>query len=315
VVLIVEPLDPEVMQWLVSRHAVRYAPDLARDPRALRQALRPVRALVIPPTVALDVDTLAQAPTLQAVGRLSGGIENIDFEACARAGVEVVRPTDATAPAEAEFVIGALLQLLRRVPVVNNEGSLVGRELGGATVGLIGLNPTAQLLAQLLHAFGARVIGYDPQKHASDPLWERWAIAPVTLRELMAESDGVAVLLGYFSRYHGLLAERHLALCKPNQVLVSLSPSGLFDTAALADVLATGRMAAAWMDSVDAGEMLPGQPLQQLDTLQISPRVASTTRESRIRAAWDVARRIDTLLSPPPDLRPRPDAPPGLADD
>ena len=53
-VLIVEPLEPEVMQWLAERHAVRYAPELARDPRALRQSLFNVRALIIPPSVALD---------------------------------------------------------------------------------------------------------------------------------------------------------------------------------------------------------------------------------------------------------------------
>ena len=53
-VLIVEPLEPDVMQWLGERHAVRYAPELARDARALRQALFNVRALVIPPSVALD---------------------------------------------------------------------------------------------------------------------------------------------------------------------------------------------------------------------------------------------------------------------
>ena len=124
-ILIIEPLDPEVMQWLVARHPVRYAPDLARDPRGLRQALRSVQALIIPPTVALDADSLGRAPLLRAVGRLSAGAENIDFEACAQAGVEVVRPSDATAQAEAEFMIGALLQMLRRVPVVNAEGSLL----------------------------------------------------------------------------------------------------------------------------------------------------------------------------------------------
>ena len=117
-VLIVEPLDPEVMQWLVARHPVRYAPDLARDLAGLRLALRKVRAVIVPSTVALDADALAMAPQLKAVGRLSAGSENIDFESCARAGVEVVRPTDATAQAEAEFMIGALLQMLRRVPVV-----------------------------------------------------------------------------------------------------------------------------------------------------------------------------------------------------
>jgi len=304
VVLIVEPLDPEVMQWLVARHPVRYAPDLARDPRALRMALRNVRALVIPPNVSVDADTLVQAPLLQAVGRLSGGAENIDFEACARAGVEVVRPGDATAQAEAEFMIGALLQMLRRVPVVNNEGLLVGRELCGSTIGLVGLPPAAYPLAQLLQAFGTRVIGYDLVLHANDPHWARWGVEPVGLRELMESSDGVCVMLTYYSRHHGLLGERYLSFCKPNQVLVSIAPTSLFDEAALADVLGTGRLAAAWFDS-----MKPGQPLQQLDTLQVTPRVASTTRESRIRAAWDVARRIDTLLAPG-ELRPKPASPP-----
>ena len=298
VVLIVEPLDPEVMQWLVARHAVRYAPDLARDPRALRLSLRNVQALIIPPTVALDADALARAPLLKAVGRLSAGAENIDFEACARAGVEVVRPSDATAQAEAEFMIGALLQMLRRVPVVNAEGLLVGRELGSATVGLVGMGPAAQPLAMLLQAFGSRAIGYDPVLHANDPLWSRWQVEPVGLRELMEQSDGVCVMLNNYTRYQGLLGERYLAFCRSNQVLVSLTSTSLFDENTLAEVLGSGRMAAAWFDSLEPGLLAPGRLLHQIDTLQVTPRVASTTLESRVRAAWDVARRIDTLLTP-----------------
>lgn len=297
VVLIIEPLDPDVMQWMVSRHPVRYAPELARDPRQLRQALRPVQALVVPATVALDAETLAQAPRLRAVGRLSAGLENIDFEACARAGVEVVRAGDATAQAEAEFLIGALLQLLRRVPVVNAEGLLVGRELAGATVGLVGLSPAAQPLVNLLGAFGARVLGYDPSVHQQDPRWAALGVEPVQLRELMALSDGVCVMLSYFSRYQRLLGERYLPFCKPNQVLASLSPSGLFDTHRLAEVLGTGRMAAAWFDSMEPGELDDGQPLAALNNLQVTPCVASTTLESRLRAAWEVVRRIDQLLA------------------
>lgn len=297
VVLIVEPLDPEVMQWLVARHPVRYAPDLARDPPALRQALRSVRAMVIPPTVALDAATLAQAPQLRAVGRLSAGAENIDLEACARAGVEVVRAGDATAQAEAEFMVCALLQMLRRVPVVSAEGLLVGRELHGATVGLVGMAPAAQPLAALLAAFGTRVLGYDPALHPSDALWLRWQVEPSGLRELMEQSDGVCVMLGWFTRYQQLLGERYLGFCKPNQVLASLSPTGLFDTQALAEVLGSGRMAAAWFDSMEPGLRAPGQPLAGIDTLQVTPRVASTTRESRVRAAWDVARRIDAVIA------------------
>lgn len=302
-ILIVEPLEPEVMQWLGERHAVRYAPEMAHDPRALRQALFNIRALIIPPSVALDAQVLHFAPVLRAVGRLSSGAENIDLDACSRAGVEVVRSVTAGAVAEAEFMIGALLALLRRVPVINAEGLLVGRELGGSTVGLIGMVPASRSLAQLLTAFGARVVGYDPAVHASDSLWGRWRVEPLPLRELMEQSDGVCVQLGYFTRYQGLIGERFLPFCRPHQVLVSIAHSSLFDEAALADVLATGRMAAAWFDSMEPGALDPGRPLHDIDTLQITPRVASTTRESRIRSAWAVARRIDELLTggtPPP---------------
>lgn len=305
--LIVEPLEPEVLQWLEARYPVRYAPELARDPLGLRRALFQVRAVVTPPSVAIDEAVLKAAPHLRAIGRLSAGVENIDLEACARADIEVVRPTNASAQAEAEFAIGALLQLLRRVPVVNAEGLLVGRELGNARVGLVGMTPAAKPLAALLKAFGADVVGYDPGLHASDPLWAQWGVRPVPLRTLFEQCDGVCLLLAFFTRYRGLLGERYLVACKPHQVLVSLTHSSIFDEAALAYALISARMAAAWFDSLEPGALDPGRPLHEVETLQVTPRVASTTRESRRRSAWAVARRIDELLAdtnPPATFRP-----------
>ena len=305
--LIVEPMEPDVVQWLEARYRVRIAPELARDPLGLRRALFQVRALISPSSVAVDEAALKAAPLLCAVGRLSAGVENIDLDACARAGVEVVRPSHASASAEAEFAIGALLQLLRRVPVINNEGLLVGRELGGSRVGLVGMTPAARPLAALLDAIGAEVVGDDPQLHASDPLWAQWGVRPVALRALIEQCDAVCVLLAFFTRYRGLIGERYLAGCRVNQVLVSLAHSSVFDEAALAEALNSSRMAAAWLDSLDPGALDPGRALHGVRTLQITPRVASTTRESRKRSAWAVARRIDELLSAEPsrgDFRP-----------
>lgn len=301
--LIVEPIEAEVMQWLDARHPVRYAPELAHDPRLFRQALYGVRAVILPPSVALDAQTLQQAPLLRAVGRVSSGPENIDLEACSRAGVEVVRSLTASAQAEAEFMIGALLSLLRRVPIVGSDGLLVGRELGAATVGLIGMAPAARAMAQLLGAFGSRVVGYDPALHAADGVWERWRVRPIGLRDLLERSDAVCVQLTYFSRYQRLLGDRFLPYCKPNQVLVSIAHSAVFDEAVLADVLTSGRMAGAWLDSLEPGALDEGRPLAGVETLQVTPRVASTTRESRLRSSWTVVQRIDELLSLTPALR------------
>lgn len=299
-VLIVEPLEPELLQWVGARHPTRFAPQLERDPLALRRALFDVRALIVPSSVALDAHALRQAPVLRAVGRLSAGAENLDAEAFAEADVEIVRPGGASAAAEAEFAIGAMLQLLRRIPVQGPDGARVGRELGGATVGLVGLPAAARPLAQLLHAFGARVFGYDPAVHATDALWETWQIEPLGLGELVRVSDVLCVLLGYFSRYRGLLGERFLPECKPDQVLVSLAHSSLFDESALAEALGSGRMLAAWFDSLEPGLLDPGRPLHRITNLQVTPRVASTTRESRNRSAWMVLRRIHEILSQAP---------------
>ncbi len=298
-VLIVEALDPEVLEWISQRHPTRYAPELDRDPRALRQALFNVRALVIPGSTALDAQALQFTPVLRVVGRVSSGAESLDAHACARAGVEVVRPGAASAHAEAEFAVAAMLQLLRRVPVVSADGMLVGRELGSATVGLVGMTTTVRPLMKLLHAFGTQVVGYDPAVHASDSLWARSGIEPMGLRDVVERADVLCVLMQYFPRYRGLMGSRYFANCKPNQVLINLSHSHLFDEATLAEELSSGRMAAAWFDSMEPGLQDPGRPLHGVRNVQVSPRVAGTTRESRLRSAWAVAKRIDEVLSEP----------------
>lgn len=298
--LIVEPLESEVMQWLAERHVVQFAPELAVNGPALREALFQAQGVILPPGVAIDASLLRAAPRLRVIGRMSAGVENLDVEACRTAHVELVRSLTATASAEAEFVIGALLALLRRVPVQASDGMLVGRELGCSTIGLIGMSPAARMLAQLLPAFGARVIGYDPSLHHSEALWAQWGIEPVSLRELMEHSDGVSVQLSYFQRYRGLIGERVLSFAKAGQVLVSIAHSGLFDEAALANAISSSRILAAWFDSVEPGLLDPGRPLFGLEALQVTPRLASTTRESRVRAAWGVARRIHELLADQP---------------
>jgi phosphoglycerate dehydrogenase-like enzyme len=167
--------------------------------------------------------------------------------------------------------------------------------------------PSARMIAQLLGAFGVRILGYDPTLHATDPSWAEWQVAHAGLREIVERSDVLCVQLDYFSRYNGLLGDRFLRHSKANQVVVSTAHSRLFDESALATALRSGRIAAAWLDSVEPGALDPHRPLHGIETLQVTPRVAATTRESRQRSAWAVARRIDELLvapsAAPPDFR------------
>lgn len=269
--LIVEPLEADVMQWLSERHQVQFSPELANEPALLREALHHMQALILPPGVAVDVSLLRAAPRLRVVGRMSAGGENIDLDACRAARVEVIRSATATASAEAEFAIGALLAMLRRVPVQASDGMWVGRELGCVTVGLIGMSPAARMLAQLLPAFGTRVVGYDPSLHQSDPIWVQWGIEPLPLHELMEQSEGVCVQLAYFPRYRGLIGERVLGFAKQGQVVVSIAHSAVFDDVALAEALNSGRILAAWFDSLEPGLLEAGRALANAPGLQVTP--------------------------------------------
>ncbi|RZT95355.1 NAD(P)-dependent oxidoreductase [Rivibacter subsaxonicus] len=294
--LIAEPIEAPVLQWLESRHRVQYAPELAHDARALRQSLFNVRAALLPSTVRVDEQLLAFAPVLSVVARVGVGLENLDVEACVRAGVEVVRGAGATAAAEAEFLLGAVLALLRGIDP-HLPRPPVPRELAGATVGLIGLAPASRPLSAMLSGFGSRLVGYDPSVHASDQLWGRWRVEPLPLQELLQSADAVCVQLPWYSRYQGLIGERHLGHCKPQQLIVSTSHAALFELEALAQALRSGRVAAAWLDSIDLGLFEPGRPLCGVPNLVTTARLAGRTVEARERAVWTVAQQLDELLS------------------
>jgi D-3-phosphoglycerate dehydrogenase / 2-oxoglutarate reductase len=297
--LVAEPLEAEVLQWLQARHDCVYAPRLTDDRKRFGEALAQARAVMLPTQMPVNARVLARAPMLRAIGRIVGGQEHIDLDACARAGVEVLRSPEATAPAEAEFMLGALLTLLRPNPLAPHR--IVGRELAHCTIGLVGMGPGARRLATVLQSLGTQVHGYDPALHASDPQWQRWGMQPVGLRELFEQSDAVCLHLPIYSRYVGLLGDRVLPWCKPGQVLVSVSPIELFDETVLADLLNSGRIAAAWLDSVGADTLAPGKPLHGATGLQTTPRLASYTREARLRSAWGVARQVHDVLRRTPD--------------
>ena len=307
-ILLLEDLAPDARQWLAARHALDYRPELADDLPALRQQLRPVRALVVPPRLMVNARLLDAAPELAAIARIHDGGENIDRDACRKRRVRVIQATSATVRASAEYALSNLLLLFRQGVQSRSEGPTgprhPGRELGDNVVALFGMTPAAQMLATMLVPLGVRLIGYDPARHRSAELWRRLAVQPMALPEMLATADAVSVQAAYAMRYQGLIGERMLAACKPGQLWSSISRAALFDWAALADALRSGRIAAMLMDSDDARLVAPDSPLRGLPNLRITPRLAPFTHESRLRGSWYLVDRIHETLSLAADERP-----------
>jgi phosphoglycerate dehydrogenase-like enzyme len=304
-ILLVDELLPEAVEWLEARHSIEYRPELAADASALRKAIYNVRAVVLPRKVPVTREFLDFAPVLTAVARMHVSTDNTDLEACRAHKVRVIQASTANLRSNTEYLLAALLLLYRRGIGAALRGQrqtepVLGRELNGSVVGILGLAPTAQTLALTLRGLGAKLIGYDPAVHHSAPIWERLQVQPVSARDLMARADAVSVQVLYASRYRGFINEQMLAHCKRGQLWVGISRSALFDPAALAKALVDGRIDACMLDGAEPGFAAEGSPLADLKNLYLTPRMASHTREARMRASWYVAHRIhETLTSPP----------------
>jgi phosphoglycerate dehydrogenase-like enzyme len=261
-----------------------------------------VQAVVLPRKVAVTRELLDFAPVLRALGRLQAS-DNTDLQACHEHRVRVLQGESAHVRSDAEYLLACLLLLMRRalLPALrrDREASPPGRELHGSVVGIIGLAPSAHALALILHALGARLLGYDPAVHNSAPVWQHLHIEPVGLPDLLARSDAVTVQVLYASRFQGFVNAQVLAHCKRGQFWVATTRSSIFEPDALAQALKDGRIEAAILDAAEAGFAARGSALHDAPNLHLTPRLGSYTREARLRASWYMAQRLHEVLTEP----------------
>ena len=301
-ILLLDALVPEATAWLETRHSVEYRPELTDDLVALRKAAYKTKGVVFPRHSVVTRDFLDFLPKLKAVARLHVGTDNTDLQACHERDIKVIHASSANVRSNAEYLLSTLLLLYRRGIVSSLMGrkhptQQMGRELHGSTVGILGLAPTAHTLAGMLHGLGVRLIGYDPAVHHTAPIWEQLHIHPVTLPELMSNSNAISVQMLYAARYKGFVNRKLLAACKRHQLWVGISRSQLFDDGALAEALSDGRIEACVLDGADASFAAEGTPLHGLKNLFITPRLGSHTREARLRSSWYVAHRMHEAIS------------------
>lgn len=301
-ILLLDALVPEATAWLETRHSIQYHPELAEDLVALRKACYKTKGIVFPRQSVVTRDLLDFLPKLKAVARLHVGTDNTDLEACKERDIKVIHASSANVRSNAEYLLSTLLLLYRRGIVSSLVGrkhptQQMGRELYGSTVGILGLAPTAHTLAGMLHGLGVRLIGYDPAVHHTAPIWERLHIQPVTLPELMSQSNAISVQMLYAARYKGFVSSKLLAACKRHQLWVGISRSHLFDEGALAEALCDGRIEACILDGAESGFADENSPLHGLKNLFITPRLGSHTREARLRSSWYVAHRMHEAIS------------------
>jgi phosphoglycerate dehydrogenase-like enzyme len=296
-ILVVEKLEKDVLDWLATRYSTRFAPELAADTLGLRLALQDIAAVVLPSSVKVDSAWLLQAPVLRVLGRMSDSADTQERTACEQAGVSWVGSSLSGSRAQAEFMLSSMLSMLRKVPFASVDGHWVGREIGGSTVGFIGLSRASKPLASWLAGMGAKVVGWDPELPLEDAVWSRWGITHLSPESVLQQADALCIQSS--NAQVPCLNEHLMRFCKRHQVWVSTSPSSLLPLPALTRALSSGMLAAAWLDCSEvAGNSTDVNALAKLPQVHLTNQLASRTFDAWQRAGWEVARRLDQLLMP-----------------
>ena len=239
----------------------------------------------------LTRQALKSAKNLKVISRCGTGIDNVDVEAAKENQITVYTTPEAPVSAVAEFTLGLILSVLRRITEADrnirrgNWKSLKGNLLSEQTVGIIGYGRIGKRLAGLLKAFGSKIIVYDTQKVPKEN-----GIAFFPLEKLISHSNIVTLHVPYSSFTHHMIGQKMIESMKRGAILINVSRGGLVDEEAVANAIRKGHLMAAGFDVFEE-EPYQG-PLVSLDQVVLTSHMGSSAKESREKMEHEAAENL-----------------------
>lgn len=287
-----DELDADIARLLPDADVVRFDSRPADDAEYVER-VKDADVIVVA-NMPLRAGVLARCPHLKLVSIAFVGFDHVDVGWCHDHGIAVANSPTYPTQAVAELVIGLTLAVLRKVRdgdrAVRGQGTnagLAGGELHGRTVGIIGAGRIGQRTAELARAFGATTIGYNRSPKSIEGL------ELVPLEEVLRRADIVSLHVPLTPQTKHLLDRDRLALLKPGAVVINTARGPVVDTAALAEALRSGRIAAAGLDVFDAEPPLaPDDPILSAPNTVLTPHVGFDTVEALAYRAEQVLGNI-----------------------
>lgn len=242
------------------------------------------------------------APALRVISKHGSGTDTIDKVAAAQRGIEVVAAVGVNAASVAEQALALLLACAKSVVGLDqrmraghwDKSTHKSLELGGKTIGLVGLGAIGRRMAAMAHGLGMRVIGFDPYA-ANLPDY----LASVPLDTIWRESDVVSLHCPLTDENRGMVNAQTLAQCRPGVILVNTARGGLVDEDALLQAVRSGHVRAAGLDSFAVEPMTSGHPFQQEPRIILSPHIGGVTSAAYVNMGVAAARNaLDVLARP-----------------
>jgi glyoxylate reductase len=290
-VFVTRRLPGNAVERLEAQHDVEVWPERLPPPRAELMARAPeLEGLLSLLTDPVDAELIEAAPKLRAISNYAVGVDNVDVEAASARGIPVGNTPDVLTESTADLALALMLGIARRLAEGEafvragewqtwEPGLMLGRDLHGATVGIVGYGRIGQAVGRRLQGFGCELLT---------------ANRSAGLDDLLDRSDFVTVHCPLTPATRGLIDEAALRRMKPTAYLVNTARGPIVDTEALVRALHAGEIAGAALDVTDPEPLPAGHPLLDAPNLLVVPHVGSATVATRERMA-DMA--VDNLLA------------------
>lgn len=287
-ILITEFMLESEVDRLAQDYDVAYLPDLVSKQDEIPQHMPGVRGLIVRNATQVRGAVLEAADKLECVGRLGVGLDNIDMDACAARDIKVFPAIGANSDSVAELAMGAIYALFRRSYHSTDDVTagkwprlaLMGREVQGKTLGIIGLGWTGQALAWRARGNGMQRIAYDPWVPADDPRWEDCKVErAATLDELLPKCDAVSVHVPLTDDTRDLFDAATIAKMKDRALLLNLSRGGIVNEQALVDALKSEKLWGAFTDVFVEEPLTSPNIFEGVPNLICTPHVGPRTEE------------------------------------
>ena len=303
-IVIAEFMDEAAVEDLRRDYDVVYDPGLVDRADDLLAAVAGCRALVVRNRTQVRGALLDAAPRLEALGRLGVGLDNIDMEACQARGIAVLPATGANDLAVAEYVIAGLLMLLRGAyhagaRVLAGEWprmELMGREVAGRRLGLIGFGAIGRSVASRARALGMTVAAYDPYVSPEDADWAALSVEAWDFDAIVADSDVLSLHVPLTDETHHLIDRKALSRMRPGAVLINAARGGVADEDAVAAALRAGTLGGAMLDVFENEPLAAGSALDGVPNLILTPHIAGLSEDSHRRISAVTAANVRRVL-------------------
>ena len=300
-VLICDQVAP-ILNDILQKNGLKitYEPEIT--PEQIKEKIGIFDIVIVRSRTKLTKEMIEKADKCKIIARVGVGLDNIDVDAAKTKGIRVINAVEGAMNAVAELVLGLMLSLAREIPRADREirngkwlkKELMGTELSGKYLGIVGLGNIGKKLAKHARALNMNIIGYDVVPIA-DEFVREVGLIKTDLDTLLSSADYISFHVPFTNDTHHLVNSQSLGKMKKTTYLINTSRGEIIDEDALYDALKNGKIAGAALDVFEK-EPATGNKLATLPNVIFTPHIGAQTKEAQTLAANVIAEKIIMIL-------------------